>query len=113
MIVGVMLVAALSVAGTARRGERFVADSTQGQLLAMDLMNEILLNPYEDTNDTPVFGREPSEPPGQGRSAFDDIDDYDGWSSEQAKSKDDLNSLAPAGWSRSARLRWVLKNPIE
>lgn len=101
IIVGVMLVAALNVAGTSRRGDRFASDRTLGHLLAQELMNEILMTEYEDPDDTPVFGKETSEPPGAGRSVFDDVDDYNGWTSTRAKSKDDLSFLAPEGWTRS------------
>ena len=56
-------------------------------MLAQDLMDEIMLQPYREPVETIAFGRESSESGGQ-RNDWDDVDDYDSWSSSPPKHRD-------------------------
>lgn len=80
MIVGMMCVAALNSLGAATRSSESIGNRAIAMGLADELMSEIVQQPYTDPTQTPVFGRESSEPATGPRSAFDDIDDYHGWS---------------------------------
>ena len=81
LIVGTMLVSALSALGAAARTELHMAQRGKAIFLAEDLMAEILQMPYEDPDDpTILIGREGSENAAT-RVDFDDVDDYDNWSS--------------------------------
>lgn len=87
MIVGLMSVAALNGLGAATRSSESIGNRAVAMGLADDLMSEILLLPYRDPNETPVFGPEPTETAGP-RSAYDDIDDYNGWNQSPPKNRD-------------------------
>ena len=106
VIVAGMLVAALSAVGAARLSQQRTSQYNRGQLLAEALMSEILPHDYLDPNDTPVFGCEPGESTST-RADFDDVDDYNGWSSSPAVAKDGTELAGLAGWQRSVTVVWV------
>jgi hypothetical protein len=86
-IVGVMAVAALNSLGAATSSSHSIGNRAVALGLADELLSEILQAPYEDPNQTPVFGRESGEASSP-RSAFDDLDDYDGWNESPPKYRD-------------------------
>jgi type II secretory pathway pseudopilin PulG len=100
LIVGGMLVAAITAVGGSARARQTMTDRELGALLAQQLMSEILPLAYEEPDEVIAFGREPSESAGS-RAAYDDVDDYDGWSASppQDKAGNDLPNLD--GWKRS------------
>ncbi len=106
IIVGVMLSAALTAAGTARTQGVSVAHHTQAMLLAEQLMSEIQSRAYEDPDGSPVLGREGED--GATRSAFDDVDDYDGWIGEPPVDAD--GSIVNGGESYA---RFVEVDPVD
>jgi len=106
VIVGAMLVAALSTVGASRLSQQRTSQYSRGQLLAEALMAEILRQDYQDPNGTPVFGCEPGESTGT-RADFDDVDDYDGWSSSPPAAKDGTQLAGLSGWQRSVTVQWV------
>ena len=75
LIVGTLFVAALHTVAASRTTHASQAARAQALLLAQSLMDEVLAQPYEDPDQTPVFGKEPGES-AQFRVALDDIDDY-------------------------------------
>jgi hypothetical protein len=82
LLAGLVLTGALNLAGYATRGQLKNSDALRHRHLASGLMAEVLELPFEDPNQTPVFGPESGEtssPPR--RSSFDDVDDYHNWSS--------------------------------
>ena len=105
-IVGVMLVAALDTVGDAGVGRAQISMTAHGTMLAQQLLTEIVRKDYEEPDDAPVFGRESSESGGT-RSAYDDVDDYDAWSSSPPK--DVFGTAIPltSGWTRSVVVSWV------
>jgi type II secretory pathway pseudopilin PulG len=106
LIVAVMLVAALSTLGATGLLRRQTEQVAAGPLLAQELMNEILSKAYEEPVDSPQFGREEGESGGH-REAWDDVDDYDGWSASPPEWPDDTPQVAFAGWERSVSVAWV------
>jgi hypothetical protein len=82
LIAGVIITGALNLAGSASRGQIQNNDQLRARLIANSLMSEILELPFEDPNQTPVFGTETGETtvPVR-RTLFDDVDDYHNWSS--------------------------------
>lgn len=111
-IVGVMMVAALNTVGASKLGQQKTGDRGKGALLAQQLMSEILRQHYLEPVDTPGFGRESSESGGD-RTDYDDVDDYDAWTSSPPENKDgsvipDLN-----GWQRSVEVDWVSPNDLK
>ncbi len=106
VIVGTMTVAALNTVGAAKLGNQKTTSRKSGTLLAQQLMAEILTQGYAEPVDAPVFGRESSESDGN-RGEYDDVDDYDGWSSSPPEYKD--GTLIPDldGWARQVSVAWV------
>lgn len=106
LIVGLMLVAALNTVGASRITEVRGFEQTLGPMLAEELMAEILNESYEETVDSPAFGRETGEHSGS-RSTWDDVDDYTGWSASPPETKDGTTLSGVDGWSRQVEVKWV------
>ncbi len=105
-IVGVMLVAALRTVGSAARGRVAMANHERGVLLAQQLMSEILQADYVEPDESPVFGPEAGETGGT-RGAFDDVDDYHGWTASPPQAKDGTALPGRADWERSVTVERV------
>jgi len=110
VIVSVMLVAVLSTVGASRLSQYRTSRYSHGQLLGESLIAEILRQDYLDPNDTPVFGCESGESTST-RADFDDVDDYDTWSSSPPVAKDGALLAGLSGWKRSVIVEWV--NPAD
>jgi type II secretory pathway pseudopilin PulG len=108
-IVGVVLVAALRTVDGVALTRRTVARRCQGPALARQLMTEILGTYYQDPGGTGVFGPENGES-GSNRTAFDDVDDYNGWSESPPQAIDGTWMADYPGWSRSVSVNWVDPN---
>lgn len=106
VIVGGMMVAALNTVGAAKLGSHKTTSRKSGTLLAQQLMAEILTQSYAEPVDTPSFGRELSESGGD-RADYDDVDDYDSWSSSPPEYKDGTAIPDLDGWAREVSVRWV------
>lgn len=105
VVVGLLLVAAVSVAGRAARVGALTADRTAAGLLADALMAEILLQPYLDPGPGPVFGPEAGEDTSTRRD-FDDVDDYHGWTASPPQNKAGAVFSDLAGWEESVTVVW-------
>jgi type II secretory pathway pseudopilin PulG len=110
VIVGVMLAAALTAVGAASRTRLSLSERQQGAALAYELMTEVIATHFEDPDETPGWGPEPSE----GTSArvdFDDVDDYVGWSASPPH--DARGNVLPGltGWTRSVTVTWA--DPVD
>jgi len=96
VVVGVMLVAALSTVAVASRAEYQSSERRKGLALAQMLMAEILQQAYGDPAYPPgSWGLGEDEKTGD-RSRFDDVDDYDRWEAEPPQNKDG----SVIGWAR-------------
>lgn len=105
-VVGLMLVAALNTVGATARSYAAARNLQQGHLLAQQLMAEILEGRYEDPGGSPVFGREAGETT-TGRSGYDDVDDYDGWSACPSQQRDGTLVPGAEDWTREVAVEWV------
>jgi MSHA pilin protein MshD len=106
IIVGVMFVAALNTVGAARVTQYRAALVERGQLLARLLAAEIVQQSYRDPDGTPVFGREANES-ATPRTAWDDVDDYDGLSETPPAARDGTVLTNFAGWKWTVTVQWV------
>ncbi|MEM6330612.1 MAG: hypothetical protein AAF790_10225 [Planctomycetota bacterium] len=109
MLIGLVLVAALNSAGMAVRTANQLSARGPAGAYAAELLEEVLAMPYHDPQSTgpdDYFGIEPGEPSSPvNRLAFDDVDDYDGWSEPSALTwRDGAARLDTAGWGRSVEV---------
>jgi len=106
-IVAVMFVAAVHTVGAARLTQYRTSRISQGRLLAESLLAEILQQAYQEPGETYVFGREAGESETV-RAAYDDVDDYHGWTESPPAAKDGTALPNAAHWSRTVTVQWVL-----
>lgn len=103
LIVGGAFVASLNTIASARASQAVAAQQRLGLVLAEDLMAEILSHPYKEGT---TLGIELGENTGD-RSNYDDIDDYQGWTSTPPTDVDG-NEIAGAGdYTRSVSVQRV------
>lgn len=107
VLVGSILVAALSTVGAVLRFRSSTSDSARAALLAADLLAEIQNQPYSDPNQTPVLGRESGETV---RAQFDDADDYHNWTETPPKNQAGTDLTGFAGWSRAVTVVRAQRN---
>lgn len=106
LLVGGLLVAALYAVGDTTVARKFTGDRGVGQLLAQDLMTEIVRLPYKDPDQTPAYGTEPGEVTGN-RSLFDDIDDFHNWSAAPPAYANGTAMSNLTGWTRTVKVERV------
>ena len=111
LIVGILIAVSLTVLGAARAGQLKIADRVRGQQLALDLMNEILRKEYLEPDDPPLFGPEGTEAT-KGRVAFDDVDDYAGWTQSPPQTRSGVPLSDFDGWTRSVAVEWADPNDL-
>ena len=107
MIVGLMAVAALNSLGAATKSSESIGNRAVALGLADELMSEILQTAYSEPTSTPVFGPEGAESAGP-RSAFDDVDDYHGWSKSPPQYRDGTAMPDRADWRHRVQVRYVV-----
>ncbi len=108
ILVSILMVASLNTLAAAKRREIDTVQRISGQQLACDLMNEILLQDYDEPNTevASAFGLEPGES-GVNRSLYDDVDDYAGFSSSPPKDRGGNTIAGFNGWTRSVIVQWA------
>jgi type II secretory pathway pseudopilin PulG len=106
VIVAVMFVAALNTVGAARVAQYKAILVGRGRMLAEALMAEILPQSYQEPGATCVFGPEAGES-GTSRAAYDDVDDYHGWTESSLAAKDGTALPNSTNWSRTVTVEWV------
>mgnify|MGYP006899574203 CR=1 FL=1 len=104
LIVGLMMVASLKSVGGVYTTWTMAADKYDGLSLADQLLSEIMQSEYEEPDGTVDFGREQGEPPSY-RTSWDDVDDYDGWSSEPPQGHDGWWMSGLDGWTRTSTVQ--------
>ena len=98
VILGGALVALLDTVGSARKTQAAATERQFGMILAENMIAEALYRPmYMEDNS---FGPEVDEITGN-RSAFDDVDDYSGWSSTPPVDRDGVVIPGAEGYTRS------------
>ncbi len=111
-LVGTLMVVALEALTAATTGRTRNGNQAQGVLLAQALLNEILDQPYLEPVDSPTFGPETGETTGGTRNAFDDVDDYDGWTASPPEGKDGTDLPLTTDWTRTVTLQWAQPNTL-
>jgi prepilin-type N-terminal cleavage/methylation domain-containing protein len=104
LIVGVLAVAALQTVGAAVSTRRSNAAMRKGDLFARALLDEVMQTRYAEPCDSPAWGREAGEPAGP-RTAWDDVDDYDGLVEPSPTDKDGAALPGSSGWQRSVTVK--------
>jgi len=99
VIVGVMVVAALSVVGGAAKGATRERHWRRSQALATSLMSEVLAASFADPQGGATFGLDAGESHAT-RAGLDDVDDFDNFA--EANPTDHLGAALKwaDGWSR-------------
>lgn len=110
VIVSMLLVGLLLVAATRSVGGVFQTWTASQKLhggmgLAQQLMTEILQQHYSDPDGSTSWGTETPESSAE-RSAWDDVDDYDGWSSAP-QGKDGTLVSGYEGWTRAVSVAYA------
>ena len=109
MLVGLVLVGAMNCVSAVISGRMGVSYQARGPQLAQQLMTEILNTNYKDTGPSPGFGPESGET-GANRLGFDDVDDFNGWSSNPPQQRDGTHIFNSTGWERDVKVEWVDAN---
>lgn len=126
ILVSVLLVASVNTVGASRAGQSVTSNRSWGSTLAQALMSEILQQSYADPVSgevrtifsfgpgadklpLPQFGAELGEADGT-RQAFDDVDDYHGWSASPPQAKNGTVISGLDGWRRTVSV--TLANPV-
>lgn len=110
VVVAVMFAVALQTVGASRITQQRASLISQGQMLAESLLSEILQQNYQEAGSTYVFGREAGESDTI-RTAYDDVDDYQGWTESPPVAKDGTALPNSANWRRTVTVEWV--NPLD
>lgn len=112
LLVSVLLVTSLNSFAASKRREWATVTQAQGEQLALDLMNEILRQPYQDPIvQVPAFGTESGETTGN-RSLFNDVDDYLNWTESPPADKSGNAMTGLSGWTRSVTIQWADPNSL-
>lgn len=107
MLVGTLLVAATRGLGSSVLSQRKVAERAKAAWLADALQSEIHQQAYlEPGTTTSNITRETGES-ASSRAAWDDVDDYHGWSDSPPQNKDGTVMPNLSGWQRAVTVQWV------
>ena len=112
VLVGVMLVAAINMLGATAVSKRSTEQQALGYSLAQDLMNEILIQPYEDPTQAAALGPEVGES-GVNRVDFDDVDDYENWLATPPEEKNGTQLIGYDRWTRSVDVSFVKPTDLQ
>ena len=112
IVVALMVSAAMRTVAVSRVAQYRLADRSRGQMLADDLMAEILQKNYKDPSGGTTFGPESGE---LTRAQFNDVDDYNAWVESPPKNPDGTSmagftsggSNRSGTWKRAVDVAWV------
>ena len=107
LALAVLSVALLAVVSTATVGQQHLQAADHAMAasrLARDLLEEISAKAYQDPDQTPVFGRETGE---AARAAYDDCDDYHGFSEPRGSVYNAAGVLYPESQNAFSRTATV------
>lgn len=109
-IVSGLMVASVATLSASARARQVQSSYGRGYVLAQDLLEEILSVRYLEPEDPPTFGREQGEH-ANNRNGWDDVDDYNGWSTTTPKHKSGGGTLPGlGGWSQQVSVVWADPN---
>lgn len=99
LLVGGALTISLNATASMHATQKKESDRIRGQLLAINLLTEIMAQPYQEKSGAPAFGLETGEA-GSTRMLFDDVDDYMAYSESEPTMKDGAAISGCSGWKR-------------
>ncbi len=108
-VVGLMIVTAMNTVGSSQKTQLANAQRSVALLLAQDLMDEIVLQAYEEPVAAPTFGRETGESATR-RDLWDDVDDYNGWSANPPERQDGTAIPSMDIYQREVEVVWLNAN---
>lgn len=109
VIVGIMMTAAMSVAGQAARTRLAQEEAVRGECLARQLLSEINTKLYQQPNAvTLLLGPELLET----RTTYNDVDDFNGWFESPPQYANGSAIPGYTGWSRAVKVDWVTLNGL-
>jgi type II secretory pathway pseudopilin PulG len=106
LLVGIVLVAAMSSLGATVRGRTATSNAARAEQFAQELMSEIVAKPYIDPGVLPLMGPEVGEAAGN-RLAFDDVDDYHNWNVSPLQDADGNVLPNTTGWRQAVTVEYV------
>ena len=108
LVLGGVMAAVLNTVGATATIRRLDTDRVRGHALAMDLLDEIVARDYAEPGGAGgALGPEAGETGTGDRSAFDDVDDYDGWVGSPPSMPNGTVLPGLSGWSRSVKVVWA------
>jgi prepilin-type N-terminal cleavage/methylation domain-containing protein len=124
VLVSVMLVTAMRTVGAVFHTRLVAQQRQEGEILAYDLLAEVMAAAYEDADETVgSFGLDSGETGDGSRALWDDVDDYDGWEALPPESRDGTPVPGADGWKREVtvsravrptpRLNWLLDTGLK
>lgn len=113
MLVGMMAVTTLNALGAATRSSESVGNRAVALGLADELMSEILKAAYIEPSGSSGLGPDATESAGP-RSAFDDLDDYDGWNKMPPQYRNGTTIPDRDEWRQKVQVVYVVPtNPTQ
>lgn len=111
LILAVIAVAAVRAAAGAAATQAASSRSVTATLLAQSLLSEIERTPYIDPSKPATLGRDAGES-ASNKTAFDDVDDYDGWSESPPQDANGNAIPNTTGWTRKVSVIWSDLGPV-
>ncbi len=107
IILAVLVVSAMKLFANLGRSRQSVVQNDAANYLALQMIEEIKQQNYNDRNEPTNFGVESGEDTGPGRCLFDDVDDYQGWSASPPQDQNG-NELDPySDYTRTVEVNYV------
>jgi hypothetical protein len=106
LLVGIILVAAISTVGAARRARQGVSDRAMARVLAGDLLAEIASRAYAEPAASGSMGVDPGER-SLTRATLDDVDDYHNLDETPPRDAAGNPIKGCEKWSRTVRVEYV------
>lgn len=106
VLTSTLVLASLVAVGGSVKARVQHENATSGFNASHDLLNEILAQSYMHPGATPVFGLEAGES-ATTRIAWNDVDDYDGWTSSPPQRPDGTEITELEQWTRTVSVAWV------
>ena len=109
LLVGMVVVGSLSMLGASVRSREYSSDMAKGPLLADAMLAEIMSMPYYDPDSGSGSNNTNTGELSATRADFDDVGDYDDWSTSTVQDRLGNALSEYAGWSRSVQVNWGLR----
>ena len=112
LLVGILMTTSLQTVGMSLRQQMTSTQNVIAAALANGLMSEIVTQSYMEPSATvSIITRESGES-GSSRAAYDDVDDYHGWTETPPKTREDIVLTTYTGWQRTVSVIWVNANDV-